>query len=82
MAMISVSDARERLSEAIDTAQTEAVHLERYGRPAAVMISPERYEKLMEAYEDAEDIKAYDDAMAEEGSNIPWEQLKAELGWT
>lgn len=82
MATITVSAAREKLPDAVQTAHTEAVFLERYGRPAAVLISPERYEQLMEAEEEAEDAAAFDTAMAEEGPNIPWEQVKTDLGWT
>lgn len=82
MARMAVSKARENLSEALETAQGEAVVLERYGRPAAVLLSPERYEQLMEALEDIEDVAAFDAAMAEEGDNIPWDQVKADLGWT
>jgi len=82
MARMAVSEARENLSEALETAQGEAVVLERYGRPAAVLLSPERYEQLMEALEDIEDVAAFDAAMAEEGDNIPWDQVKADLGWT
>ena len=81
MATMAVSEARERLAEAVETAQTEAVVLERYGRPAAVLVSPERYEELMEALEDVEDVEAFDASMAEEGPSIPWEQVKADLGW-
>jgi antitoxin Phd len=81
MATMAVSEARERLSEAVETAHSEAVVLERYGRPAAVLLSPERYEQLLEAYEDAEDVSAFDEAMAEEGSGIPWGQVKTDLGW-
>ena len=82
MARMAVSEARERLSEAVETAHTEAVVLERYGRPAAVLISPQRYDELMAAAEDAEDVDAFDAAMAEEGPNIPWDEVKAELGWS
>ena len=82
MATISVSEAREKLSEVIDTSRSEAVILERYGRPAAVLVSPERYQQLLEAAEDAEDIDAFDAAMAEDGGNIPWDQVKADLGWS
>jgi antitoxin Phd len=82
MASMAVSEAREKLAEAVETARVEAVVLERYGRPAAVLVSPERYDQLMEALEDSEDIIAFDTAMAEEGDNIPWEQVKADLGWT
>jgi antitoxin Phd len=82
MATMAVSEARERLSDAVETAHTEPVFLERYGRPAAVLVSPERYEELLEAFEDAQDVADFDAAMAEEGNNIPWEQVKADLGWT
>jgi len=81
MATIPVSEAREKLSEVVDTAQSEAVFLERYGRPAAVLLSPARYEELLEALEDVEDVAAFDAAMAEEGENLPWEEVKADLGW-
>jgi len=27
-------------------------------------------------------VAAFDAAMAEDGTNIPWEQVKADLGWT
>jgi len=78
---MNVSAARESLPDAIELARTEAVVLERYGRPAAVLVSPEQYEKLVAAMEDAEDVAAFDAAMNEEGPNIPWEQVKADLGW-
>ncbi|WP_298251497.1 hypothetical protein [uncultured Arthrobacter sp.] len=45
-------------------------------------MSPEQYERMLEAFEDAEDVKAFDEAMAEEGPGIPWAQVKADLGWT
>lgn len=79
---MNVSEAREKLADAIDAAQSEAVVLERYGRPAAVLVSMERYEQLLDALEEAEDIRAFDAAMAEEGDNIPWDQVKADLGWS
>ncbi|MGI8651802.1 MAG: type II toxin-antitoxin system Phd/YefM family antitoxin [Geodermatophilaceae bacterium] len=78
---MNISAARESLPDAIELARTEAVVLERYERPAAVLISPEQYEKLVAALEDAEDVAAYDAAMSEAGPNIPWEQVKADLGW-
>ena len=39
-----------------------------------------RYEELRAA-EDAEDVAASDAALIEEGENIPWEQVEADLGW-
>lgn len=81
MATMSISAARDNLPDAVDLARTEAVFLERYGRRTAVLLSPERYEQLMAAFEDAADVAAFDAAMSEEGANIPWEQAKADLGW-
>jgi antitoxin Phd len=77
----SVSTAREQLADVVEQAGHEAVVLERYGRPAAIVISPARYDELMEALEEVEDLAAFDEAMAEEGPSIPWEQVKADLGW-
>ena len=61
----------------ITQAKDEAVFIERRGQRAAVVISPEQYERMLEALEDAEDAEAFDEAMAEEGPNIPWAQVKA-----
>lgn len=82
MSKMDVSTARARLPEIIEVARTEAIYLERYGKPAAVVISPERHDELLAALEELEDVRAFDAAMAEEGENIPWEQVKADLGWT
>lgn len=81
MATFNMSAARDNLPAVVELARTEAVVLERYGRPAAVLVSPERYDEMMAALEDAEDVAAFDAAMVEEGPNIPWEQVKADLGW-
>ena len=80
MATMAVSEAREKLADAVETARTEPVVLERYGRPAAVLVSPERYEEMLAALEDAEDVDAFDAAMAEEGPNVPWDQVMTDLG--
>lgn len=82
MATMNISSARENLPGVVELARTEAVFLERYGRPAAVLVSPEQYEKLVAALEAADDVAAFDAAMDEEGPNIPWKQVKVDLGWT
>jgi antitoxin Phd len=81
MTSMTISAARQNLPDAVDQARTEPVVLERYGRAAAVLVSPEHYAQLVAALEDAEDAEAFDAAIAEEGTNIPWEQAKADLGW-
>ena len=64
----------------METARTEAVFVQRRGRRAGVLVSPERYEQLMTALDDVADVADFDAAMAEEGPDIPWEQVKADLG--
>ncbi len=81
MKIVSVANARSHLSDVIASSQSEAVFIERRGQRAAVVVSPERYERMLEALEDAEDVAAFDEAMAEEGPNVPWAQVKADLGW-
>lgn len=81
MARMSMSAAREHMAELVDAASREPVVLERHGREAAVVISPQRYGELLDAWEEAQDVAAFDEAMAEEGQSIPWDQVKADLGW-
>jgi prevent-host-death family protein len=78
---MSVADARKNLAEAIERSGEGPVFIERRGHRAAVLISPEEYERMLAAIEEQEDIEAFDEAMAEEGPNIPWAQVKADLGW-
>lgn len=81
MVTMSISELREQIAAAIEAARSQAVFVERRGEPAGVLVSPERYEELMNALEEIEDVTAFDEAMSEEGANIPWEQVKADLGW-
>lgn len=81
MSVVSVAYARSHLSEVITRAHDEVVFIERRGQRAAVLVSPERYERMLEALEEADDAAAFDAAMAEEGPNVPWAQVKADLGW-
>ena len=58
MSSVSVADARSHLSDVIARSQQEAVFIERRGQRAAVVESPERYARMLEALEDAEDAAA------------------------
>ena len=82
MSKVDVSTARINLAQILDASQSEPVLIERYGKPAGVLISPARHDELLAALEELEDLRAFDEAMAEEGENIPWDQVKADLGWT
>ena len=84
MARMAVSTARKKMAEVIELARTEAVILEKHGTPAAVVISYERYDELMDALETLEDLAALDELRAEQEANpepaIPWEEVKRDLG--
>jgi prevent-host-death family protein len=82
MSTYSAARAREQFSEVLDQASQEPVFIERRGQVAAVLISPAQYEQMLETLEEHDDIAAFDAAMAEEGPHIPWEDVKADLGWT
>lgn len=81
MSTVTASEARKSFAAVIETAQHEAVVVERRGEAQVVVVSAAEYERLKSAAEEAEDIAAFDAAMAEEGPNIPWGQVKADLGW-
>jgi len=78
---MSVAEARKNLAEAIERSGEGPVFIERRGHRAAVLISPEEYERMLDALEEQEDVESFDEAMAEEGPSIPWDQVKADLGW-
>jgi antitoxin Phd len=82
MVRISVSKAREKLADVVEMSQKEPVELEHYGRRAAVLVSPDQFDAMLEALEESEDVAAFDAALAETGDNIPWEQVKSDLGWS
>ena len=75
MASRDVSEAARSTDALIDLAATEAVFLHRGSNPVAVLISPERYEALLEACEEWEDIEAFDASLAEDGENSTLEEV-------
>jgi prevent-host-death family protein len=82
MANMPISQAREQLPAVIELCQTEAVILEKYGKPQAVVISYERYDELMNALEDLEDLERIKEVEAdiEVHGTIPWEEVRRDLG--
>jgi antitoxin Phd len=82
MSKISVSKARERLSEVVEMSHSEPVVLELYGRRAAVVVSPDHYDEMLAAFEESQDVLAFDASLVDVGDNIPWEQVKIDLGWS
>lgn len=80
MAKLSTSAARQKFSEIVSRAEFggERTILHRRKKPVAAVVPIEDLE-LIERYEDELDVKAARKARKEKG-NIPWEQVKRELG--
>ena len=80
MSELAVSEARNRLAEAIDLARSgEPVYMTRRGRRVAVLVDAASYDALVEVAEDAMD-GAELEAARTENDYVPWEEVKADLG--
>jgi|GEM_PF-644549 len=56
MAKYSASDARANFNEVLELAKTEAVEIQKHGKPAVVILDATKYEELLDYIEDLEDI--------------------------
>jgi prevent-host-death family protein len=81
MSELSVSEARDHLAEAIESARVsqQPVYVTRRGRRVAVIVDADAYDRLVEAAEDAAD-RAELEAVRTEDDYVPWEEVKAQLG--
>ena len=80
MEELSVSEARENFSEAVEDAQKKPVQILKHGKPVAVLINPSLFEKFLDSMEELEDIADFDQAKSDKSKMIPWAQVKADLG--
>jgi prevent-host-death family protein len=80
MEELTVSEARENFSEAVEDAQKKPVQILKHGKPVAVLINPSLFEKFLDSMEELEDIADFDEAIASKSKKIPWAQVKADLG--
>ena len=87
MSRISVSEAREDLSETLNRVAygRERVVLHRHGKDVAAVVSMEDlvlFERLLEEYETRLDVKEADKALAESSDRVRYELIRKELGLT
>lgn len=83
---LGVREGRDRFAALLDTAQTQPVFIERHGQPVAVVISPEVFQRLHDAWEDLQDLTEIEDFESlppdhPDRETIPWEQVEKDLGW-
>lgn len=65
----------------ITQSRKEPVFIERRGKVEAVIVSASEYTRMRDALDEKEDIELFDQALVEAGDNIPWDSVKADLGW-
>lgn len=81
----SAAEIGAKLSENLKSVETtgEPVAIDSDGRTVAVLVSAKDFallQRLRQEEEDRIDNAAADAALAEPGENVPWEQIKADLG--
>lgn len=79
--LVPVTEARAKLNELLTEVvpETEVVLL-RHGRPAGILIAPDRYDALIERIEDLEDANSILEARLNPGDRIPLEKVGDKLG--
>jgi PHD/YefM family antitoxin component YafN of YafNO toxin-antitoxin module len=79
MKTLTISTARKHLTS-LDT--TAPVAVSRKGQPVMIIVSPQLWEKAIDALEEIADTSAYDRAIATDEALTPWQDLIAEIGWS
>ena len=80
MVTVSITDARADLAAFVKKVKRNPVEITSHGKVQAVLVDPSFYERAMDALEDLEDVRAFDEAMEDKSPGIPWEKVKKELG--
>lgn len=78
---LPASEARARFSELLNAVSVrgDRIILERHGKPVAALI-PILDLEMLQDFEDKIDIALVDEALAEGGEPIPWEDVKRRIG--
>jgi len=80
MKIIPVSEAKARLTELVRESGAEDIVLLRYGKPAAVLMSTDRFDSLMERLEDLEDSLAIAEHQINPDETAPVAEAMSRLG--
>ena len=83
MAKYSASHARANFNEVLKLAKSEAVEIQKHGKPVAVILDAMKYEKLLDYIENLEDnltVLEYESDPKSFGKSTPLEEVERELG--
>lgn len=81
MTEISISDFRADLAESLRRARKHPIRITNHGEAQVVVLDASTYEKMLNDLEELEDIAAFDEATKESANDIPWDQVKKDLGF-
>lgn len=77
--MVPITEARDRMKEIVGALGERNILLIRHSRPAAVLMSPERYEALLSRIEGLEDELGVLHAQLHPEDSDSWETARARL---
>lgn len=66
---VSMSKARSTLPHLVDQARHDTVFLTKRGHTVGVLLSPDAYERMLKALDDADDVAVHDAVMTDESPN-------------
>ena len=78
---MTAADFRSHIGDALDAVQREPVTITSRARARAVVVTPEFYERAIEALEDQDDVEFSRASRDEVGPTISLDALRAELGF-
>lgn len=80
MDRVPATIARQKWAETLDAAKQGPVVITSHGRDVAVVMGAELAERALTALEDANDIKAAEEALADPSPRVTLSELARELG--
>jgi antitoxin Phd len=80
MKSISIEIDNSKLFGLIEDLLIRPIRVEVNGEALAILINSERFYELVEAEEEIEDLRAYDESIKDSSPNIPWDEVKRDLG--
>ncbi len=80
MKSISIEIDDSKLFGLIEDLLIRPIRVEVNGEALAILINSERFYELVEAEEEIEDLRAYDESIRDASPNIPWDEVKRDLG--
>jgi prevent-host-death family protein len=82
MIKYSASQARAHFNTILELAKSDAVEIEKHGKPAVVILDAVKYETLIDYIEDLEDkVAILEWERDPDKSTFTLEEVKKELGW-